>query len=149
MNTMLHSFPVIIKDTQLAKKVLASKYFTIAPVPQYIRDIDSRTEHDFSFLTNFTERILLFMNGKELWETKKLLAHSLNREELNCYTINLQNHINRLLPSSGLNNKIDLVNDVTNYLYKHVVEDLWGIRVSSKKISTKAMPEYINADLNI
>tara|TARA_A200000113_G_scaffold161903_1_gene146511 strand:- start:349 stop:1479 length:1131 start_codon:yes stop_codon:yes gene_type:complete len=131
MNTMQHSFPLLIKDAQLARKVLASKSFTIAPVPQYIRDIDSRTEHDFSFLSDFAERILLFMDGKELWETKKLLAQSLNREELNGYTMNFQHHINRLLTPSGLNNKIDLVNDVTNHLYKYVVEDLWGIRVSS------------------
>lgn len=132
MKTMQHSFPVIIKDAQLAKKVLASKFFTIAPVPQYIRDIDSRTEHNFSFLINFAERILLFMNGKELWETKKLLAQSLNREKLSCYTMSLQLHIDRLLTPNSLNSKIDLVNDVTNYLYKHVVEDLWGIRVSSQ-----------------
>ncbi|WP_419226899.1 hypothetical protein [Alteromonas sp. OM2203] len=137
MNTMHQLVPIIIKDALLAKKVLASKSFIIAPVPQYIRDIDSRTEHDFSFLSDFAERILLFMNGKELWEAKKLLAQSLNREELNCYTMSFQLHIDRLLTPTRPNNKIDLVNDVTNHLYKHVVEDLWGIRVSSQSMLLK------------
>lgn len=132
MNTMHQSVPIIIKDALLAKKVLASKYFTIAPVPRYIRDINSKSEHNLSFLIDFTDRILLFMSGKELWEAKKLLAQSLSREELNCYTMSFQLHIDRLLAPTSLKNKIDLVNDVTNHLYKHVVEDLWGIRVSSQ-----------------